>query len=193
VCAGTLARWRETDWGEEPVVVTDDGAGPPSSARHLATARRMLAAALDHPADYSLVLADDLLFNLHLRHNLITWPPLCGRALWMGSLFNPRLTLVAPPGGTVWGSRSAWIAPVAGGYSGAQAIVLSRPALEAAMREWDSVPGSPDHRLVAIALRYSPAVALHRPSLVQRLPVPSIWDGPSHRAVDFDPFYRADG
>jgi hypothetical protein len=184
----TLARWRATDWGEAPAVVLDDGAGPPSVERILATARRMLARAAGEPADYYLFLEDDLLFALHLREGLEAWPPLREGWLWMGSLYNPGLPLqggAAPA--DLWGARYLPLAP--DGYYGAQAVVLSRAALRVVLREWDT-PGPYDLRLAFIAERHGSGVVAHAPSLMQHVPVASTWGGVAHRAVDFDPFFR---
>jgi hypothetical protein len=188
VWEGTMTRWRRTDWGEDPVVVVDDGTGPPSLDRHLATARRMVEAAGRHDADYFLLLENDLLFNVHLRANLESWPPLRDGWLWMGTLYNPHLPTDAEAFGGAWGSSFVPLVP--GGYYGAQAVVLSRAAVAAALREWDE-PGLLDLKLAGIARRHAPAVVLHQPSLVQHLETPSLWNGPYHRAVDFDPFFRA--
>lgn len=169
----TLARWRATDWECDPLVVTD------------APAERVLRAACDNPADYYLFLEDDLIFNLHLRDNLTTWRPLQERTLWIGALLNPGVGLTAPIGEAP-DARSAWVDRASNGPA-ARAVVLSRPALEATVREWGSVPGDFHQRLTAIALRYSPAVVVHTPSLAQHLPA----EGSPARAVDFDPFFCA--
>jgi hypothetical protein len=190
VFEGTLFRWRATDWGEDPVVIVDDGSGPPSHQRHLATARRMLEAAAADDADYFLFLENDLLFNLYLRHNLSTWPPLRDGWLWMGTLYNPNLTTADPAEGTAnpWQTRFARLAP--GGYYGAQAVVLSRAAVTTALREWDE-PGLLDLKLAGIALRHSPSIVMHCPSLVQHLDTPSVLGCVYHRAIDYDPLFRA--
>jgi hypothetical protein len=184
----TLARWRCTDWGADPVVVRDDAAGLPSTGRIVAAARRMLARAAAEPADYYLFLEDDLLFNLHLRENLEHWPPLRDGWLGVGSLYNPGL---APGDGRraadCWAER--WVGVAAGAFYGAQALVLSRAALEAVLRHWEE-PGPYDLKVAAIAERHLGGVVVHAPSLVQHAPVPSTWGGVAHRAVDFDPFFR---
>jgi hypothetical protein len=190
VCAGTLDRWRLTDWGEDPVAVVDEGSGPPSVARLAANAHRSFSMAVGMDADYYVFLEDDLYFNLHLRHNLTHWPPLCERALWMGSLFNPSL----PPSGTchsdLWGARSFICARAS--YYGAQAVVLSREAVAESLREWDAVPEPYDLKLAAIAERHSAGVVLHLPSLVQHVGAPSTWGGGPIRAINFDPFFRGE-
>jgi hypothetical protein len=189
VFEGTLARWRATDWGGDPVVVVDDGAGPPSLERHVATARRMFEAAAGHDADYFLFLEDDVLFNIHIRHNLALWAPLRERWAWMGTLYNPCLTAIWDGGEPRRDqfARLAW-----GSYYGSQAVVLSRAAVGAALREWDE-PGLLDLKLAGIAARHCDAIVVHCPSLVQQLPVVSSIGSAPHRAFDFDPLFRADG
>jgi hypothetical protein len=185
----TLERWRATDWGADPVVIVDEGAGPPSTERLAANARRMLFRARQQEADYYLFLEDDLFFNFHLSHNLRHWPPLEEGWLWMGSLFNPGIASVAeadPRGGR----RSHFVRAVEGRYYGTLAVVLSREALSTVLDEWDE-PGAFDIKLAKIAHRHSPGIVLHHPSLVQHIPVQSTWGGRYHRARDFDPFYRA--
>lgn len=190
VCEGTLARFRATDWGEDPVACVDDGGGPTNTYRLAANARRALAAALADDADFFLFLEDDLLFNLHLRHNLAHWPPLRDGWLWMGSLYNPGLypdPQVAA--GDLRASRALTVAR--GSYYSTQAVVLSRLAVETVLREWDDAPEAFDLKIAAIAERHSPGVLLHLPSLVQHVPVPSTWGGGGNRAQNFDPFFRA--
>jgi hypothetical protein len=188
VWEATIGRWRQTDWGADPVVIVDAGSGPPSGVRHVETARRMFARAAEVSADYSLFLEDDLLFNAHLAHNLARWPPLLDGALWMGTLYNPGLALGAGAPAEPWNARARRLAH--SGYYGSQAIVLSRAAVALALREWDA-PGLLDLKLAGIALRHGTEIVLHSPSLVQHVPVASACGTAGHRAVDFDPFFRA--
>jgi hypothetical protein len=190
VCAGTLRRWQLTDWGEVPTVVVDDGTPPTSTVRLLANARRTLTLAATQHVDYYLFLEDDLLFNPHLRHNLLHWQPLSDGWLWMGSLFNPGL---APDEATLTGNlwRTRHFQATADGYYGALAFVLSRAALTRILRDWETQSGAFDLRLGALAQRHAGGVVMHVPSLVQHMPVTSTWGGVPVRSPDFDPFYRA--
>ncbi|MEO8352622.1 MAG: hypothetical protein ABI680_12870, partial [Chthoniobacteraceae bacterium] len=52
----------------------------------------LLRRALSSEADTFLICEDDLRFNLHLRHNLRTWPPLARGDFALGSLYNPGAT-----------------------------------------------------------------------------------------------------
>ncbi|QJX00106.1 alpha-mannosyltransferase [Frigoriglobus tundricola] len=189
VCEGTLGRWRGTDWGADPVVLIDTGTGPASTDRLAAHARHMLTRALETEADYYLLLEDDLIFNLHLRHNLTNWAPVRDRTLWAGSLFNPSLRVAGTNPSELWGARSCVCAR--GHFFGAQAIVVSRGAVVEALREWDATPGPYDLRLAAIVERHAPGVVIHSPSLVQHVGARSTWGGEPIRATNFDPFFRA--
>jgi hypothetical protein len=184
-----MARWQATDWGSNPFVVWDDGVGPLSEERIVATAHRMLSLAARCPADYYLFLEDDLLFNRHLRKNVLSWPPLREGWLWMGSLYNPSHP-ARDPGGVVdrWGQPYFRVAR--GAFWGTQAMLLSRKALAVVLRDW-AMPGTYDLKVAAIAECYGNAPLIHSPSLVQQVPVTSTWGGSGHRAVDFDPFFLA--
>jgi hypothetical protein len=188
VWEATMERWAATDWGEQPAVIWDEGTGPPSQERIVAVAHRMLCLAAQDDADYYLFLEDDLLFNVHLRENLQNWPLLRDGELWAGSLYNPGLALRDSLNASeLWQCRQVLVAR--GSFYGAQAVVLSRAALGIVLQEWDE-PGPYDLKLEGIALRHSDGIVLHVPSLVQHVPVASTWGGVSHRAPDFDPFYR---
>lgn len=189
VLAQTLARWRAGDWETDPTVVYDAQSGSPSPARLVAAAQWMLSLAAGEDAEYYLFLEDDLLFNLFLRENLKHWPPLREGRLWMGTLYNPGLT--PRPGvdlSDFWDTKSVPLAE--SDYYGTQAVVLSRAALTVILREWDE-PGPYDLKLAAIARRHGDGILAHAPSLVQHVPVPSLWGGVAHHAIDFDPFFRA--
>lgn len=185
----TLQRWRATDWGEDPVVIVDEGTGAPSTGRIIANTRRMLSRAREQEADYYLFLEDDLLFNLYLGHNVRHWRPLQEGWLWMGSLYNPGIRPTADTNPET--ARQLHFAQAGRDfYYGTQAIILSRAAVSTVLDEWDE-PGPFDLKLAKIAQRHSPGIILHHPSLVQHVPVASSWGGSAHRARDFDPFYRA--
>lgn len=189
VWEGTMKRWRATDWGEDPALVVDGGAGPTSTEWRAANPRHLLALAAEQEADYYLFLQDDLLFNLHLRHNLLHWGPLREGWLSMGSLYNPGLTVAEAGDVDLW--RAKFFRVPLGAFFGALAVVLSRAAVGAILREWGEEPGAFDLESALIAERHSPGVVMHVPSLVQHGPGPGTGDGAPHRAVDFDPFYYA--
>jgi hypothetical protein len=189
VWRATMTRWRATDWGEDPTVIVDSGSGPTSTARLLANARRMFAAAAREDADYFLLMEDDLVFNLHLRHNLARWEAVRDGWLWLGSVYDPGLP-PAPEYPTAWGDR--FRVACRGHYYSGLGIVASRRAVEAVLREWDQHATPYDIRLAAIAEHHSAGVALHHPGLVQHVCAPSTWGDAPSRSANFDPFFRAD-
>jgi hypothetical protein len=179
-----MARWRATDWGVEPNVFVADQADF-TAADPIDADRAFLGNVLKHPAHFYLLIADDLMLNLHLRHNLENWAPVRDHWLALGSLFNPGLPSTEPI--DIAKGRALCGFPVAAhDFCGAQAIVISHALLEFAMREWNLQPGAWEQRLAMIAARHSCGPVVHSPSLVQGIP-----DANARRAVDFDPFYRA--
>ena len=87
----TLAKFRGTDWGCDPELQVDDGAAPDKLARIHATWLKALDRVAAGPADFGLILEDDLDFNVHLRRNLTGWGPVQGRdgnTPFLGSIYN---------------------------------------------------------------------------------------------------------
>jgi len=187
---GTMIRWRQTDWGEDPVVIHDDATGPTSADRIVANAHRMLLSAWDDPADAYLFLEDDLMFNSHLRANLENWAPLRQEGVVIASLCNfgfPLRTQIESP--LLWQQREVMIAPDV--YHGGQGIVLSRQGLRVVLDDWDQQPHPYDIRLGFIAAEHCGGMRMYSPSLVQHLSFPSTCGSGEARAVDFDPWFRA--
>ncbi len=190
VLAGTLASWAATDWGEtRPRLHLDAATTGPAHARIPAAWLAMLRAALaDADADHAphlLLLEDDLAFHPRLRAALLGWPPLHeGRIATLASLYNPGLPRVA---GTTPEARAFAAAPLR--FTGAQALLLTRPFARHVVAEWESVGGMQSQRLAQLSARDFPAAPLwvHRPSLVQHTATHSAWSAPLHRAPDFNP------
>jgi hypothetical protein len=187
VRASTLESFRRTDFGLEPEVILDDRTAPEIIRGITATWQRMLRRALELPAEYYLLLEDDLEFNPHLRHNLLAWSPLRAsesRLAFYASLYNPlrghlrrddaRRYFIADP-------RDVW---------GSQALVLSRGSVGYMLRFWDQAEGAADMKMAQLAARVGP-IYYHVPSLVQHTGRVSTWGGMSHHAPDFDPAFIA--
>src|SRR5258705_8063020 len=87
----TLNQLRNTDWGEDRSLMLemDDGIGQDPRERLTKTARRLLQRFGDADEDYLVFLEDDLAFNQHLRHNLMSWRPLSKRLITFASIYNP--------------------------------------------------------------------------------------------------------
>lgn len=183
IFAATLGKFRATDWGCDPELQMDDGVAPDKLARIHATWLKALERVAAGPADFGLILEDDLDFNVHLRSNLTSWGPVQGRdgnTPFFGSIYNadnrpgswrdPKQTFfIAHP-------RQFW---------GAQAIVVSRLMASYFLKHWGDEAGAADLRMPRLAARISP-VYMHAPSLVQHVGGESTWGGPFHQARDFD-------
>ncbi len=188
VLAETLARLRATDWACEPDLQLDDGSAPTKLARIHATWLRALERVAAGPADFALILEDDLDFNLHLRHNLAAWGPLRGgdgNAPFFGSVYNAdnRPVLWRPP------KQSFFIANAQQVW-GAQAVIVSRLTAAYFLAHWSEESGAADLRMPRLAARLAP-VYIHAPSLIQHVGDASTWGGPFHQARDFDRAWRA--
>ncbi len=182
----TLTSLAGTDWADLPLKILLD---PETAAdRGPRIVRQFLHAQqqfLDSPAEYLLLLEDDLIFNQHLRHNLESWPPCRNRELALASLYNPGLHEIAFD----VDSHAIAVAPEC--VYGSQAFLLSRPAVEHILRAWSSVSLPGDLRMVRLASQLGYPTYYHAPSLVQHRHTPSTWGGTPHQAADFDPAWRA--
>ena len=184
VRAATLREFAGTDWGTAPDVFHNRSRLQPPWQRTVHGFPRLLRQALRARADYFLLLEDDLHFNLHLRHNLRTWPPLRERQLHFGSLYDPgMLRRAADP-------AARWFHAEPTRVLGSQALLLSRACARHLLARWETLPWHHDLRAALLAAELGP-LYYHTPSLVQHRPGPSTWAGPPHTAPDFDPHFRA--
>ena len=187
VLDGTLARFRETDWGAEPELQIDDGAAPTKLERIHATWLKVLERVAEGTADVALILANDLEFNRHLRHNLAYWGPLLGRdgdVPFFGSVYNPDRPAFWRP------ARQSYFTVHPQQMWGAQAVLVSRRLAGFFLAHWEEEEGAADLRMPRLGARLAP-VYLHAPSLVQHVGDASTWGGPFHQAPDFDRDWRA--
>jgi hypothetical protein len=145
---------------------------------------KALRRGLEAEGDYILFLEDDLIFNCFLRHNLLRWRPLQEGRLTLGGLYNPGLRESA----CSVADQAVLIRPHH--VFGSQAMVLSRAATASVVREWGRIRGMQDIRISRLAGRLGPAY-YHTPSLVQHVGSRSLWGGPFHSAVDFDPTWKS--
>jgi hypothetical protein len=148
-------------------------------------AHRAVSRFLASPAEYLLLLEDDLAFNRHLRHNLERWSPFHSRAADFAGLYNPGIREVA------YNLDHHAVAVDPCGAFGNQAVVISRSLAEYAARHWDRYDLPADLRLPRLAAELSRPLYYHTPSLVQHLHTTSTWGGRGHRAIDFDPDWQA--
>jgi hypothetical protein len=188
VLARTLEFWRATDWGAEPVVEMDTGAGPDPVARIGQTWRRALAKSVEAGEDYCLFMEDDIEPNRFLRHNLARWLPLLSarpEGPFFGSLYwcnQPALSRLDRRAYLVAAPRAVW---------GSQAIILSRGTARYLVEHWDEETARHhDLRMPRLAARAT-AIYFHVPSLVQHRPEASTWGNAAHQAPNFDPLWQA--
>jgi hypothetical protein len=182
----TLQNLARSDWQDAPThLQIDDGKGKDRRRRQTRCAYLALQAGLQYDADYILFLEDDLDFNSHLRHNLFTWSPLRNRRVTLASLYNPQLCELACD----LANRARLVDPAC--VFGSQSFVISRQAASYILERWHTVPGMQDIKISRLSGRFGGPVFYHAPSLVQHISTRSIWGGPIHRAIDFDPDWRA--
>ena len=182
----TLRRLRATDWGDRPVHVQLDGAAfDKPEERQTHTASLALRAFLGGGAEYLLFLEDDLAFNRHLRHNLLSWTPLVERQVTLASLYNPFLGELAVD------IRNRAVVIDARTVFGSQAFLLSRQTAAYVAAHWKQVEGMQDLRMARLAGRLGRPILYHAPSLVQHLGKRSLWGGSFHYSADFDGRWRA--
>jgi hypothetical protein len=186
----TLARFRRTDWGRDPKLITDDGTGPDRRARVHATWQKALERVARGTADLALIMEDDLDFNRHLRHNLTAWVPLRGRdgaAPFFASIYD--VGAGGAPGAPQASGDHYRIASPTLAWGG-HAIIVSRFMAGHFVRYWGEEDGTADIRMPRLAARLT-VILLHTPSLVQHIGDDSAWSGLHHRTADFDRDWRA--
>lgn len=182
----TLRRLAQTDWGEAPRIFYNRSRLEPAWRRTVSGFPRLLRRALaEEGPGYFLVLEDDLFFNRHLRHNLEAWAPLREGRAHFASLYDPgMLRLVEDDAQHLFHAEPTRV-------MGAQALVLSRACAAHLVARWAEAPlFHHDLRAAVLAAQLGPLL-YHTPALVQHARVPSTWGGPPHRALDFDPDFRA--
>lgn len=190
----TLNALKETDW-DAPVLVIDDRMAiedkglvvdRPQSRQELVSLYA-LQRGLEEGWDVILFLEDDLVFNQHLKHNLLSWYLLGGEAVrfGMGSLYNPNVAEIARV------TNTAFIADPNAVY-GSQAFVLPRSTAEYIVSHWWDVEGMQDIKISRLASRIG-YVYYHLPSLVQHVGAQSMWteDNRFHQCPDFSMTWKA--
>jgi ADP-heptose:LPS heptosyltransferase len=181
----TLLDLKQTDWGDEPVLVQIDAADSQDrEKRQLQNAFNALQQSLRLSCDYILFLEDDLKFNRHLRHNLSNWPLLRERSVALASLYNPYLSAVACDF-----KNRAWIVRPEVVF-GSQAFLIGKSAVKYVLQHWSEIEGLQDIKISRLAGRLQKVIYFHAPSLVQHVGKQSLWGGHFHQAPDFDPDWK---
>jgi ADP-heptose:LPS heptosyltransferase len=182
----TIDNLRASDWGDRPIhVQIDSGSDLSPKIRQTETSFAALQAMLRTPATHVLFLEDDLLFNRHLLHNLVNWPPIANGIGLFASLYNPGMPIVASS------YRQNFSLGSTGNCFGSQAFVIAREALKYVIDRWTKVEGMQDIRISRLAGHLQPQMFYHAPSLVQHVGKESVWGGGFHQARDFDPIWKA--
>jgi hypothetical protein len=191
VRAASLASFAETDWRDGIEVVIDESRHEIAQRRIEETFLRVLRAAAEGDADFTLMLEDDIEPNRHLRHNLERWPPLRAAAAgerpgdrpFLGSLYR-----CCQP--VMWSSpERRFLVGVPEAYWGGQALVVSRATARHTLERWTAGMCAHDAQMPLLASQLSP-IYFHRPSLVQHRTVTSTWGNGVHVAADFDREFR---
>ena len=132
----------------------------------------------DEP-NYILWFEDDLVFNAHLRTNLLAWPPLRLRQAVAATLYNPGLTE------TAWDLKAdaRLVKPV--DFYGAAALVMAADFLRRLLDGWFEASSALDAKLVALAASEGRSIYVHNPSLVQRPRRPAGRRSAVHKAEDY--------
>jgi hypothetical protein len=194
----TLEDFRQSDWGEEPMVFMQPDDWPPGKESASRNYRRILEHAYDDGCDFALILEDDVRVSRHLRHNLTTLPLIRRDQCDYLSLFLPdliekpwqrqephlgyRLTkpLYAGPN-KLWERYRIW---------GSQAYVLSRRFLRAALERWDRLKEGQDARVLSVCSELQLPLWYSCPCWVEHAPLTSAFATPAARAPDFDADFR---
>jgi hypothetical protein len=189
----TLQRLARTDWPWGCRVVVDeldesdkDGeeVGMIRVQRAAQTYKRVLEETIRDGLDFSLYVEDDVLFNVHLWHNLLHWSALDDVTL--ASLYNPGIA-----GLSISPKKHCNIAIPENIY-GSQCFLVSRECAFFMLENWHCIPPDYmflDRSLPRLAGMMGRPIYYHRPSLVQHDDgVSSSWpyQWPKHFAVDFD-------
>jgi hypothetical protein len=194
----TLKSIRESDWGDEAVVVCQPADWPTGKEPGSRNYKRILDRALADGCDFAVILEDDVRVGRHLRHNLLANPLVKRDVCDYLGLFMPDLIaapweraephlgyrlakpLYAGPN-ALWEKHRVW---------GSQGYCLSRQFLRAAADRWDRLRDGQDARVLGVCAELNLPLWYTMPSLVEHAPLRSAYGTPIARAADFDPAHR---
>lgn len=194
----TLASIRESDWGQEPVVVMQPADWPVSRENGSRNYKRALEATAADGCDFALILEDDVLVNRHLRHNLLISPLVRRDQCDYYSLFIPDLI------GDAWERREPHLGyrlarPRYAGPNqlwersrvyGTQGVLLSRRFVLAALERWDRLVEGQDTRVISVCAEFRLPLWYSMPCLVEHVPRVSAFGTPLAYAPDFNAEFR---
>jgi len=186
LCDQTIKNFAATDWNEGLAFVQmDNGENNNHHKRQMRTAWLALKHCLDLKSDYFLFFEDDLIFNKNLRYNLEQWMPLREQSITLAGLYNPGLHESA------CNIKENFMVINPNAIFGSQAFLISRATVQYLTHNWNRVQGLQDIKISRLAGRLKQPILYHAPSLVDHVGEKSVWGGWFHRAIDFDPLWRA--
>ena len=181
----TLEDLKQTDWNWPVSVVIDKECFHPSvyqtvskTERQTIASHNALKIALQQDSQWIVFMEDDLIFNKHISHNIISWEPIKDNSLNLGSLYTPTNNRCSIQEGRFWYKADCLK------LYGSQFYIMSREAAQWAVDYWNTIEGMQDIKLTRLS-RGKP-IYYYSPSLVQHRAVASVWGGVTHTAHDFD-------
>lgn len=181
----TLNNLSVTDWPWNIEVILDkDCIDPKKFDNTSKTERQTIAAyhalkkAMKKPDPWIVFMEDDLIFNKHISYNIINWEPIQKEWLNLGSLYTPNNNRCSIGEGNNWYKADCLK------LYGSQFFILSRLATQWAIDNWETEIGMQDIKITRLSRGKD--IYYYSPSLVQHMPVDSVWGGVSHQAHNFD-------
>jgi len=185
----TLDNLKNTDWDWDVEVILDheyigskDINKIPPTTRQLIASFNAINVAVKKNKPLIVFMEDDLIFNKHIKHNILNWYPVKSSILNFGSLYTPKNNRCSVEDGEFWYKADCLK------LYGSQFYIMSREAAKWAVKNWNTIEGLQDIRLTRLAK--GKAIYYHAPSLVEHREVPSSWGGVNHRSHDFDEFWK---
>lgn len=183
VLASTLDSLASTDWVGKPLVVHDTFRLKDKGRSMTDNGRHALTLALAHDWDYLVYCEDDVLFNIHLHHNLQHWSALREPDFLCGMLYQgDPLTLVGKD----------YALTDATHQGGSQGVVIKRSWLPTLLKQWNSIGGLVDMRIYKNYRKIQQYLYVHCPNLVQHQTAESTWGGNKHTSPTFDSLWKAE-
>lgn len=183
--AATLEDFKQTDWPEAPVLVSDVNNFPDKVLSITCNALLVMQEAQRREWEYMLFLEDDVKLNRHLYHNLTNWVPITYGFLRLGSLYN------ADKQGTgkaiVSVAEAGYYCSHTASFYNSQGLVIHRSMLELILAHWGEFNTEMhDIRISRIIGRVDPLVYCPLRDWVQHRTEVSTWGGEKHTSSDFD-------
>lgn len=181
----TLQNLSHTDWNWDVEVILDKDCIDPEIFKEISKTQRQTIAsyyalkkAMEKSNQWIVFMEDDLIFNTYIAHNIMSWDPIVKEILNLGSLYTPYNNRCSIEEGSYWYKANCL------SLYGSQFYIMSREAAQWAIDYWDTENGMQDIKITRLA-RGKP-IYYYSPSLVQHMPIKSVWGGVSHQAHDFD-------